>query len=81
MPHQLYGLKAMEFHAFMNPTPTALRVMMMSLGTQSSPIFRSRHYFYGNHAVYASGEAKISAQEESPALQQIWQSLRASTNS
>jgi hypothetical protein len=70
--HDLMGLKSMNFHQITNPFDAPLTLACLALGSQHTPIFRSRRFAYGDKNVYASGEAVIAFDAESPALRDLW---------
>jgi len=76
-PYDLTGLKGMMFHQIANPSDQEINVLAMSLGSQSAPIFRARRYAYGDHSVYASGEAILNDIYEPASLKNLWHSILA----
>lgn len=61
------GLAGMAFHQHVARGGPA-RFVVIELGSQASPIFRSRRAAYGDASVYASGAAVIARAQESAAL-------------
>lgn len=57
-PGLMIGLPGMMFHQHVNKGATPARALSMELGSQASPMFRSRRAAYGDMEVYASGSAK-----------------------
>jgi hypothetical protein len=53
----LTGLTGMMFHQQNNAGPEPLGLLKVELGSQASPLFRSRRAAYGDPDVYASGSA------------------------
>ena len=53
----LTGLAGMEFHQQANSGSVPAAFLKLELGSQASPLFRSRRAAYGDTEVYASGSA------------------------
>ena len=62
----LFGLKGMQFHQHFNAGSAPARFVAVELGSQSSPMFRSRRSTFGDASVYASGAAIIPRDQERP---------------
>lgn len=62
----LVGLKGMQFHQHFNAGDRPARFISVELGSQSSPMFRSRRAIFGDDTVYASGAAIIPREAERP---------------
>ena len=56
----LTGLTGMMFHQQSNLGPEPLGLLKVELGSQASPLFRSRRAAYGDEDVYASGSAILA---------------------
>jgi len=56
----LTGLTGMMFHQPSNAGPEPLGLLKVELGSQASPLFRSRRAAYGDQDVYASGSAVLA---------------------
>lgn len=56
----LTGLTGMMFHQQINSDPEPLGLLKVELGSQASPLFRSRRAAYGDQDVYASGSALLA---------------------
>jgi hypothetical protein len=56
----LTGLTGMMFHQQNNAGPDPLGLLKVELGSQASPLFRSRRAAYGDQDVYASGSAVLA---------------------
>lgn len=56
----LTGLTGMMFHQQINSDPGPLGLLKVELGSQASPLFRSRRAAYGDQDVYASGSALLA---------------------
>lgn len=56
----LTGLVGMEFHQQANSGSTPAAFLRVELGSQASPLFRSRRAAYGDTEVYASGNAVLA---------------------
>ncbi len=57
----LTGLTGMMFHQQSNHGAEPLGLLKVELGSQASPLFRSRRAAYGDGDVYASGSAVLTA--------------------
>ena len=57
----LTGLAGMEFHQQANNGLAPAAFLRVELGSQASPLFRSRRAAYGDTEVYASGSAVLAA--------------------
>ena len=55
----LMGLTGMMFHQHSNLGAEPLGLLKVELGSQASPLFRSRRAAYGDQDVYASGSAVL----------------------
>ncbi len=56
----LTGLTGMEFHQQANSGAAPAAFLRVELGSQASPLFRSRRAAYGDTEVYASGSAVLA---------------------
>ena len=56
----LTGLTGMMFHQLSNAGAEQLGLLKVELGSQASPLFRSRRAAYGDQDVYASGSAVLA---------------------
>jgi len=56
----LTGLAGMAFHQHRNDGPAPAAFLRVELGSQASPLFRSRRAAYGDTEVYASGSAVLA---------------------
>ena len=56
----LTGLTGMMFHQQSNAGVVQLGLLKVELGSQASPLFRSRRAAYGDQDVYASGSAVLA---------------------
>ena len=56
----LTGLAGMEFHQQANSGTAPAAFLRVELGSQASPLFRSRRAAYGDREVYASGSAVLA---------------------
>jgi hypothetical protein len=57
----LAGLTGMQFHQHSNTGKASAAFLKVELGSQASPLFRSRRAAYGDTEVYASGSAVMAA--------------------
>jgi len=56
----LSGLTGMQFHQHGNTGKAPAAILKVELGSQASPLFRSRRAAYGDTEVYASGSAVMA---------------------